>query len=105
MLPKQRRIPRDLFGLLKKAKTFSNSIFFAKLAKYDGKQSRFSVSVSKKVAKKAVLRNKMRRLGYRILGENIEKINKPILLQISWIKNANQREVEAAIRDIITKIQ
>jgi len=73
MFPKNRRIPRDMFPLLSSGKTFRNDLFLLKTLKIQN-QSRFCFSVSKKISKKAVIRNKIRRMGYRALKTNLSQI-------------------------------
>jgi|SRR3989344_3626736 len=105
MLPKNKRIPRKLFPLLKNPEqSFRNNPFFVKIARNKEASARFCVSVSKKVAKNAVLRNKIRRLGYRILGEYVDRIKRPILVQVSFSslpKSAN--EVRTGLGQILIK--
>ncbi len=62
MLPRKRRITTALFDtVLEKGFTFYSPHFSLRLLKVPGEESRFSVAVSKKVAKKAVVRNLFRR--------------------------------------------
>src|SRR3989344_3711445 len=66
MLSKKERISKQVFKELKRPKaTFYSDHLTARV--FDGPEllkPKFSVSVSKKIEKKAVLRNKMRRLAY-----------------------------------------
>lgn len=55
------------------AKTFKNNLFLLRFVFKEG-PSRFCFSVSKKIAKNAVVRNKMRRAGYRLLRKHLPKI-------------------------------
>jgi ribonuclease P protein component len=80
MLPKNQRIPRKMFPLLSKgAKVFQNGLFSLKFIQQSGSNSRFCFSVSKKVAKNAVARNKSRRAGYRELQKYIPDMKSNIL--------------------------
>ena len=45
----------------------------------EGKNSKFSFSISKKVEKSAVLRNKMRRIGYKVIENELNSIKKGFL--------------------------
>ena len=84
MFPKNRRVPRIMFPLLLDgAKVFRNNIFLLRFVIIDG-PSRFCFSVSKKVAKSAVARNKMRRSGYRLLEKYIPQIKPNILASFSF---------------------
>lgn len=106
MLPKKRRIPRSFFDLLLKAKSFSNDLVILRTTHYDSVNSRFAVSISKKVAKKANIRNKMRRLGYRIISENLNSIKPNLLAQLVWKRIATTKEeAYAKIKELLKKIQ
>ncbi len=70
--------------LLNGAKTFKNNLFLLRFVPGNGPQSRFCFSVSKKVAKSAVVRNRLRRTGYKILEEYIPKIKSNILAVFSF---------------------
>ena len=85
MFPKTRRIPRKMFPLLLNGnKTFKNSLFLLRFVSGSEENSRFCFSVSKKVAKNAVVRNKMRRAGYRLLGKHLAEIKSKILAIFSF---------------------
>lgn len=63
MLPKSKRIPRKSFPeIIKTGKIFNSNHFT--LRKSSSKELRVAVSVSKKVSKKAVIRNRTRRRVY-----------------------------------------
>jgi ribonuclease P protein component len=79
MFPQNRRIPRSMFPLLSsESKTYKNSLFLLKFVPQNG-ESRFCFSISKKVAKNAVVRNRMRRAGYRLLEKYLPDIKIKIL--------------------------
>lgn len=83
MLPKIQRIPRKMFPLLLNgAKVFRNDLFLLRLV--PNKEKKFAFSVSKKIAKSAVVRNKMRRDGYRLLAKYIPKIKSNVLASFSF---------------------
>lgn len=68
MLSKQNRIPRkDFKYLLEQKRYFNSPNFTLRFAKRENKSPQFSVSVSKKVSKKAVDRNRVRRRVYSVL--------------------------------------
>lgn len=65
MLPKNRRIPRDtLKDTSRFGKSLNSQHFFLKVIPAPSGVARFSVSVSKKISKKAVVRNRTRRRIY-----------------------------------------
>jgi ribonuclease P protein component len=85
MLPKEKRIPRKMFPLLSNGtKVFKNNLFLLRFVVKIGLSSRFCFSVSKKVAKNAVARNKMRRAGYLILERHLSDIKPNVLALFSF---------------------
>jgi len=67
MLPSSQRLTTPLFKrVMDTGKIFHSPLFSAKILKADG-SSRFSVAVSKKIAKNAVDRNRIRRRVYSAL--------------------------------------
>lgn len=76
MLPKKRRIERKDFGkILKASKKLNSPHFLLNIAiDKDISPSRFSFSISKKVAKSAVDRNRLRRIGYSIIEKNLNRL-------------------------------
>jgi len=67
MLSKKQRLPIQLF-LGKKGKLLRSSYFSVKILPGELKYSRFGVVVSKKTAKKAVDRNRLKRIVYDLAG-------------------------------------
>ncbi|MEI6843275.1 MAG: ribonuclease P protein component [bacterium] len=76
MLPKQRRIQRKFFSeILSKGARFNTEHFLVYILQTEKENpSRFSFSISKKVAQKAVTRNLYRRRGYAIISKYLEDI-------------------------------
>ncbi len=107
MLSVQRRIPRKLFPILKTSKKlFSNKLFLLKSVSYTGSQTRVCFSISKKLAKRAVDRNRLRRLGYRLVESYIDGIGESLLVQISW-KAIPETPLEAdqALKSILSNLK
>jgi len=104
MLPKRHRISRVLSASLsQRGETRSNELFFLKMVPYEG-STRFGVSISKKIAKSAVVRNRLRRLGYRLLGKYVDRIKAGMLMRISWRKMPRDNsEAEEAMDKILNK--
>ena len=74
-----------MFPLLSNgAKAFRNNLFYLKFVLGNELGSRFCFSVSKKVAKSAVVRNRLRRTGYRLLEKYLPKIKPNILAVFSF---------------------
>jgi ribonuclease P protein component len=74
MLPKNRRIPRKSFPAYRDGKVYRNKLFLLRISSKALKNSLFCVSVSKKTAKSAVLRNKLRRAGYKAIENRLSEI-------------------------------
>ena len=101
MLPKNRRIPKDQFPILKNGKVFQNDLFILKVSQYKD-QSRFCFSVSKKINKNAVIRNKMRRLGYQNLAKHLPIIKPGIIACFYFkMKPKNKEEVDQKLFEIL----
>jgi ribonuclease P protein component len=66
MLPKDKRLPRELFTELLERSKYANSLHFS-LRYVLGGTTRIGVSVSKKNSRKAVIRNRTRRRVYSSL--------------------------------------
>jgi ribonuclease P protein component len=99
MFPKNKRIPRKLFPLLSNGpKTFKNNLFLLKLVSTES-GGRFCFSVSKKIAKNAVVRNRLRRSGYRFLKIHLPEIKIRVLALFSF------REVPEGDREIIRSLE
>lgn len=69
MLSKRERISKSQFAEILKSRQFTNSPHFTLRSVPGGGAAKFAVSVSKKVSKKAVIRNRVRRRAYSALPE------------------------------------
>ena len=65
------------------AKVFKNNLFLLRVVPHNG-PARFGFSVSKKIAKSAVVRNRLRRAGYRLLEKYVLQIKPNILASFSF---------------------
>lgn len=103
MLPKNNRIKRSAFSLLLKgAKVFKNNLFLMRFVSTDKSGSQFSFSVSKKISKSAVVRNRLRRTGYRLIAKHIERIKPNILVSFSFRELPKDEEyVEKNLTNIL----
>ncbi len=81
MIPKNNRLTTNLFKevFLKGKSVFGPEISLVYIKNSSGVHSRFSFSVSKKVAKTAVLRNRIRRRSYVALSPLLDGITAPVL--------------------------
>lgn len=74
MLPHSKRLTTELFGKVIEKGQFTHCSFSSIKLLQTALASRFSVSVPKKVAKTAVLRNKLRRRTYSCIRKLYDRI-------------------------------
>lgn len=94
MLPKNRRIEKKYFGKITKfGKRYNSDLFSLYKLPISDKDTRvpskFSFSVSKKVSKLAVDRNKLRRRGYSVVSKHIKSITPGFFYYFSFKKLEN----------------
>jgi ribonuclease P protein component len=82
MLAKNKRIPRKLFKPLIGSRFFFHSRNFT-LRVANSDEIRVSVSVSKKVSKQAVTRNRIRRRAYAVMAELMPNLPNKLFLLIA----------------------
>lgn len=102
MLPKSRRIPRKRFKpLLGSKKYFHTKHFLLRVA--PAEETHLAVSVSKKISKKALIRNKVKRRVYSTM-RNFMPTLKPCLYLIIAKPNAEKvkgEELENELRLLV----
>jgi len=113
MLPKNQRLKgKKLFNeIYKKGRVYSNNLLviylFNRGNRYpDLHESRAGFVVSKKISKKAVIRNKIRRRTsecYRILTSGICNNTDIIWCVRKAIINATMSDIKSAVFDLLTK--
>ena len=107
MIPKKSRINREDFEkMMKMGRLCNGGLFSLRFLKNTGKSTHFSVVVSKKVAKTAVLRNKIRRRGYSIFQKVQKELKNNgfiILFAKKGAEKATFAETEAQIQEILKK--
>lgn len=69
MLPKSYRLPHSI--RLVRSKTFNHPLFLLKYTTSTNETPRFGVVISKKIDKRAVKRNRMRRLLHTFIQDNL----------------------------------
>lgn len=76
MLPKKNRLKKkkDFERVFKEGKGFKEDFLFLKLAKNNLNISRFGFAVGQKISKKAVLRNKIKRMLRELVKARLPKI-------------------------------
>jgi len=107
MLPKNNRISRVEFsGAVFQGKRHHSPIFTLYITKTSNpKDKKFAFSVSKKVCKGAVGRNKLRRQGYSVLKTKIDSIKEGFLYLFVYKKTQklpNHKEIEQDIISLLT---
>lgn len=87
MLKRQNRLSKVV---KKKTSNFlSSALFNIRISQNKEKESRFGIVISKKTSKKAVLRNKTKRILRNIITSNLDKIikSKDIIIVVKKILN------------------
>lgn len=105
MFSKQNRLTtKDFNEVFKIGKNFSNDYFLCKYIKSD--KLAVSVAVSKKVFKKAVKRNLVKRRVASILREKKEGLSKGkyIFVVKKNLLEMNKKQLEGLIFDILSKV-
>lgn len=105
MLPKSERLIKSEFNqVFSKGKIYSSPTLLIKVLEKDSSKSKFSVSVSKKVAPKAVVRNKIRRAVYRAIAKiikNIKNIDCTVIVKKDLSKSP-QNEIDQSVTNILS---
>lgn len=103
MLKRENRLAR----VTKKNKSifFSSAFFNVRIAENKEKETRFGIVVSKKTSKKAVLRNKTKRLIRNIITNNLDKISKNKDIIIVSKKTLNKTLIGEAEKELIVLFQ
>jgi ribonuclease P protein component len=84
MLSQRRRIPRKLFKpIIDKGRYYNTDHFSLRAAVPEGEVARVAVSVSKKTARKAVLRNLMRRRVYSSVRDLLPSLKPGLYLVVA----------------------
>jgi len=110
MLPKQYRLKKkkDFKLVFEKGKTFNNKFLFLKGAKNALKNSRFAFIVSLKISKKAVVRNRIKRLLREAIREKLDDIKSGfdvVIIAKPEIVNKNYREINKEIEGLLKKAE
>lgn len=107
MLPFRNRLKKqkDFESIFKNGRGFSEGSLYLKVNKNDLKSSRFGFVVSKKFSKKAVDRNRIKRILREIVKEKIDQTKKG--LDVAIIVNpgaeANYQELKKTIYKLFKK--
>ncbi len=108
MLSKENRIKKkkDFERIFKEGRGFKEDFLFLKIAKNNLKISRFGFIVGKNFSKKAVLRNKIKRILRELVRIKLDKIKKGIdgiLIAQPGFTEKDFQETEEIINQIFKK--
>ena len=110
MLPKRNRLKKrsDIEAVFKKGKSIKQDFLFLRILRNNLKISRFGFMVSKKISKKATIRNKVRRRFGEIIRTNLFEIKKGwdgVIIACPGIEKKKFKETEENIKRILRKAQ
>lgn len=108
MLPKENRLrnKKDFLGVFNKGRGFKEDFLFFKFADNNLEMSRFGFIVSQKVSKKAVIRNRVKRMLRELVRIKMPKIKKGVdvvLIAIHGIETRDFWELEKVIDKIFLR--
>lgn len=103
MLQKKKRVTKELFQtVIKSGGTLSGSLFIFRYIKQ--KTPQYAFVVSKKIAKSAVDRNKLRRQGYNALSSYKLKDYLGVFFYKKEVKGVTFKEIKEDIGIILNKL-
>ena len=110
MLPLKHRLKKreDIKNVFRNGRSFKENFLLLKMAANRLVDSRFAFVVSSSVSKKAVFRNRVRRVMAEIIRLNLAQIEKgfDIVLVVSpGIKQKNSQEISAALTNILLRVK
>ena len=108
MLPKINRLKKkkDLEKVFKKGKGVKEGLLILKTVKNNLNNSRFGFVVSRKVSKKASLRNKVKRRLRDLVKERLKKIKRGkdnLLIALPGLERKSFKEIEETINKLFKK--
>ena len=108
MLPKKNRLKKkkDVERVFKKGKRSKEDFLVLKTVKNDLKNSRFAFVISRKVSKKATLRNKIRRRLSELIRFKIKRVKKGmdlILIAVPGLEEKDFWEINETINKLFQK--
>jgi ribonuclease P protein component len=109
MLPRNNRLKKekDFGNVLRSGRKIKEGPLILKLARVGGTQTRLGISVSKRISKKATVRNKVRRRIAFICGFYLPKA-KPgwdiVLSVLPGIETKNFSEIETLVKKVFLKV-
>ncbi len=108
MLPKINRLQKEkeIEEVFKKGKGFKEDFLILKTAKNSLKTSRFGFIISKKISKKAVVRNKIKRVLRELVRLKLKEIKKTsdnLLIAAPGLETKDFWEIEEMITKLFKK--
>jgi len=108
MLAKQYRLrtTNDFKGVFKKGRGVTVDGLLVKVRKAGQNQPRLGIVVSKKVAKKAVTRNRIRRVLGEAIRPHMDKIRTPVdivVVVLPGFRLGESQDTQKTIRDLLKK--
>ena len=100
MLPKKRRVSKQAFKNLQGSHSVTLPSFTLRIIRAEG-PTRVAFVVSKKIAKTAVLRNKLRRRGYDVIRKIISRLKDGMLL-VFYMK---KESVTLSANDMLKEVE
>lgn len=104
MLPKKNRIPRKDFPVNNRQGFRVFSPLFSAVFYKNGKEPCVSVVVSKKVAKNAVTRNRIRRIFYALVERNLQNLKNPAMMIFYPKKESIGVEAQTLLKEMETAL-
>ena len=106
MLPKNRRIEKKLFSVFSQnSRRLNSPHLFLSVSENKNNPSRFAFSISKKICKHAVDRNRYRRQAYSIIQNQLKKITDGFLFLFSLKKTTSRisfGDLEQEIKSLLS---
>jgi len=105
MLSKKNRIETKYFPEVTRGKTFQTELFRV-VVRYDGKvtQPRCAVIVPNKIAKTSVMRNRIRRQVYAVLGEIMKTLPKGFISVFPRKTIITHDEIQEGLQQVFKNI-
>lgn len=102
MLPKKKRVTKDIFQIImKKGNMLSNSLFSFRYLNQENPQ--YAFVVPKSVAKRAVVRNKLRRQGYNAIRTMDTLSGLGVFMYKKQNKEVPFSEIKESIKSLLNK--
>ncbi len=108
MLLKVNRLTRknDFGSVFKKGKGFKEDFLILRFVSNNSKECRFGIIVSRKISKRAIVRNKIRRRIREIIKPKIPKIKTGadiVFFALPGLETKDFREIEETINKLLKK--